>query len=155
MLSPMLVLALICASAVVFASVKRIPEGYAYTLRRFGGHIRTLGAGTHFVLPLIERVAHKINLSGNAVDVPDLIVPNSDRHLSGKIYVQVLDAQRADPVVDQIGQLVCQRLPELMASPVEEDVSACNARLKAELNRQLCDQGLLVTRVQLSQHAAA
>lgn len=153
MLSPMLVLALICASAVLFASVKRIPEGYAYTLRRFGGHMRTLGAGTHFVFPLLERVAHKINLAGNAVDVPDLAVPNSDRHLHGKVYVQVLDATRADPVFDQLHQIVCQRLPELMSAPADEDVRACNARLKIELNRQLRDQGLLVTRVQLEQHA--
>ncbi|HEX6834374.1 MAG TPA: hypothetical protein VF132_12635 [Rudaea sp.] len=153
MLSPMLVLALICATAVLFASIKRIPDGYAYTLRRFGGQMRTLTAGTHFVLPLIERVAHKINLAGNAVEVADIAVPNSDRHLRGKVYVQVLDAQRADPVVDQLGQIVCQRLPELVASPIDEDVGACNARVKAELNRELCNRGLLVTRVQLEQHA--
>jgi regulator of protease activity HflC (stomatin/prohibitin superfamily) len=154
MLSPMIVLALIGISTVVFASIRRIPDGYAYTLRRFGGQMRTVGSGMHFVLPLIERVAHKISLAGNAVEVPDLLVPNSDRHLRGRVYIQVLDAARADSIVDQINQLVCQRLPELMAEPVDEDVGACNARLKLELNRQLCDQGLLVTRVQLEQHAA-
>ena len=47
MSAPMLWLTLLlCAAATLFlASVRRIPEGHAYTLRRVGGHMRTVGAG--------------------------------------------------------------------------------------------------------------
>ena len=73
MLTPTLVLEVIAATAVVaLACVRRIPEGHAYTLRRLGGHLRTVGAGIHVVVPLLERVAHRIRLLGNVVTVDHL-----------------------------------------------------------------------------------
>ena len=53
--APLLWLMLLCViAALVAISVRRIPEGHAYTLRRVGGQMRTVGAGLHLVLPLIE-----------------------------------------------------------------------------------------------------
>jgi hypothetical protein len=119
--------------------VRRIPEGQAYTLRRVDGHMRTVGAGVHLVLPLIERVAHKIRLFGNVVDVA---MPGSD--LRGRVYFQVLDARRADAVIDGIADLLRARVPAL-ATQGTSDAAA----LKVELNRELNARGVLVTRVQL------
>ncbi len=150
MLTPMLVMALLCAATVLFvASVKHIPEGHAYTLRRMGGHMRTLGAGTHLVLPLIERVAHKIRLLGNVVDIGEVAAPGQNMTLRGQVYYQVLDAQRADAIIDEIGPRVRERLPELIACAPSQDCEARNLHLKTELNRSLRERGLLVTRVQL------
>ena len=149
--SPILYFVFLSAlAALTFASVKRIPEGHAYTLRRIGGHMRTLGAGTHLILPLIERVAHKIRLLGNVVEIA--IPPSSTNAaaMRGRVYFQVLDAERADAVIDGVADLLRQRIPELAGDNAEEDYAARNLRLKAELNRDLRDRGLLVTRVQLS-----
>ena len=45
MLAPIVIMALLGATALLFvASIKRIPEGQAYTLRRVDGHMRTIGA---------------------------------------------------------------------------------------------------------------
>ncbi|MDR3390073.1 MAG: hypothetical protein P4L92_23795 [Rudaea sp.] len=149
--SPILYFVFLSALALLtFASVKRIPEGHAYTLRRIGGHMRTLGAGTHLILPLIERVAHKIRLLGNVVEIA---IPPSAANaaaLRGRVYFQVLDAERADAVIDDVANLLRQRIPELAGDNAEEDYAARNLRLKAELNRDLRDRGLLVTRVQLA-----
>ncbi len=151
MLSPIIMMALVCAAVVFFAtSVKRIPEGHAYTLRRLGGHVRTLGAGTHLMLPLLERVAHKISLLGNVVEVGDLVAPDESVALRGKVYYQVLDAVRADAIIDEVGARVRERLPELLAAASALDSASRNLHLKAELNRSLCERGVLITRVQLS-----
>jgi regulator of protease activity HflC (stomatin/prohibitin superfamily) len=151
MLSPIVFLALLCAfAALTFASVKRIPEGHAYTLRRIGGHMRTLGAGTHLVLPLIERVAHKITLLGNVVEIAVQTPAGAATSLRGRVYFQVLDAQRADEVIDDMADLLRRRIPELAGNDTQEDLSARNQRLKVELNRDLRDRGLLITRVQLA-----
>lgn len=150
MLTPIVVLALLGATVLLFlASVKRIPEGQAYTLRRVDGHMRTLGAGTHLVLPLLERVAHKIRLFGNVVEIGQVAAPGQ-RELRGKIYYQVLDATRADAIIDEVGSRVRERLPQLIASAPAEDTVARNQHLKTELNRSLRERGLLVTRVQLA-----
>ena len=150
MLSPMPFIAILSAfAALALVSVKRIPDGHAYTLRRIGGHMRTIGAGIHVVLPLIERVAHKINLLGNVVEIA-VQPPSGAVALRGRVYFQVMDAQRADAVIDGMAELLSRRIPELLSDGEPEDAAACNLRLKTELNVDLRERGLLITRVQLA-----
>jgi hypothetical protein len=136
---------LLCIVMTLIAvSIRRIPEGHAYTLRRYGGQMRTVGAGLHLVVPLIERVAHKIRLLNNVVEVQTPAV-------NGRVYFQVLDAARADGVIDAMSDMLRQRIPELAASTcTEEDLATRNLHLKAELNRDFSERGVLITRVQLS-----
>lgn len=143
--APLPWLMLLCAVAALIAlSIRRIPEGHAYTLRRVGGQLRTVGAGLHLVMPLVERVAHKIRLLNNVVDV-------QTSALKGRVYFQVLDAERADAVIDAMADMLRQRIPELAASTcTEEDSAARNLHLKTELNRDFGERGVLITRVQLS-----
>ena len=143
--APLPWLMLLCAVAALIAlSIRRIPEGHAYTLRRVGGQLRTVGAGLHLVMPLVERVAHKIRLLNNVVDVQTSM-------LKGRVYFQVLDAERADAVIDAMADMLRQRIPELAASTcTEDDLATRNLHLKAELNRDYSDRGVLITRVQLS-----
>lgn len=150
MLAPIVVMALLGATVLLFAvSIKRIPEGQAYTLRRVDGHMRTIGAGMHLVLPLIERVAHKIRLFGNVVDVGEVAVPGLGA-VRGRIYYQVLDAARADAIIDEVGARLRERLPELVAAAPAQEAGERNRHLKSELNRHLRERGVLVTRVQLA-----
>ena len=146
--APLPWLMLLCAVAALIAlSIRRIPEGHAYTLRRVGGQLRTVGAGLHLVMPLVERVAHKIRLLNNVVDVQTSV-------LNGRVYFQVLDAERADAVIDAMADMLRQRIPELAASTcTEEDSAAHNLHLKTELNRDFGERGVLITRVQLSSAA--
>ncbi|HEY2397308.1 MAG TPA: hypothetical protein VGH81_15205 [Rudaea sp.] len=132
------------------ACVRRIPEGQAYTLRRIGGHLRTVGAGIHVVLPVIERVAHRIRLLGNVVNVDHVPPAPAGFPYSGQIFYQVLDAVRADAVIDSVDALVCNCLPVLLGAGANEDNASRNLRIKAELNRQLHDRGILITRVQIA-----
>ncbi|MBS0556258.1 MAG: hypothetical protein JSR27_02460 [Proteobacteria bacterium] len=147
MSASMLFLTLFCGLAMaVLVCLRRIPEGQAYTLRRVDGHLRTVGAGVHLVLPLIERVAHKIRLLGNEVDIS---LKASDGDVHGRVYFQVLDARRADAVIDGIGDLVRARAPALAAQDAQPvDAGARAAHLKSALNRELNPRGVLVTRVQ-------
>ena len=143
--APLPWLMLLCIVMTLIAvSIRRIPEGHAYTLRRVGGQMRTLGAGLHIVVPLLERVAHKIRLLNNVVDV-------QTSAFKGRVYFQVLDAGRADGVIDAMADMLRQRIPELAASScTENDLATRNLHLKAELNRDFSERGVLITRVQLS-----
>jgi regulator of protease activity HflC (stomatin/prohibitin superfamily) len=141
---------LICAALVASAAcIRRIPEGQAYTLRRMDGHVRTLGAGMHLVLPLVERVAHKIRLLGNVVEIEPIAVPGQDATLRGQVYYQVLDAKRADTIIDEVCQRVREQLPRLLAESDSPEAGERNMQLKRGLNLHLRDSGLLITRVQL------
>jgi regulator of protease activity HflC (stomatin/prohibitin superfamily) len=133
--------------ALLAASVKRIPEGQVYTLRRIGGQTRTLGAGMHFKWPLIERVSHRIRLFGNVVPI-DLPLAHG-QSLRGTVYVQVIDPARADPLIDTIDVVLRERLAALVSDAGPDPARTDPGRLKVALNREFADRGLLITRVQL------
>lgn len=141
-MSPVILFATVAALATLgSASVRRIPEGQVYALRRPGGHMRLLGAGIHFILPLIERVAHKVSLAGSAVTVDTDGLPRA------VVYFQLLDPARAGSAIGAVPTLVANRTRQLLR---EEQPAAGNAaRLKQRLNEALHDSGLLVARVDL------
>lgn len=149
-------LLLILSSAVLFAlfSVKRIPEGTVYTLRRFNGQARTLQPGTHLIWPLLERVVHRISLTGHVLPLDELFpLQSGSPRLSGKIYWQVLDAARADALIDRADELIRARAlnaARAVDNPAEETTEARNSRLKAALNDSLREVGIVVTRVQIA-----
>jgi regulator of protease activity HflC (stomatin/prohibitin superfamily) len=149
-MSPITSFLLICGFAgLLIASVRRIPEGQVYTLRRIGGHMRTVGSGLHVVLPFVEKVIHKIRLLGNVVPV-NVPTPKGDT-LQGNIYVQVVDARRADEVIDTVPELLTRRVSDICVDSAEENDLDRNRRIKMQLNSELGERGLLITRVQLTQ----
>jgi regulator of protease activity HflC (stomatin/prohibitin superfamily) len=149
MLSPMLWIGLVALGILVVASIRRIPEGQVYTLHRLGGHIRLMHPGMHFMLPLIERVAHKISLTGANVPVEGLMA--DDCQYRGIVYFQVLDPVRADRVIDRVDGLLRERTRSLFADAELPD-SADGRRqwLKQSLNSDVRERGLIVTRVDLA-----
>ena len=50
--------------------VRTVPQGYAYTVERFGRYSRTLGAGLGLIIPYMERIGHKVNVMEQVLDVP-------------------------------------------------------------------------------------
>ena len=148
MLSPMILMALVAIAVLVFASIRRIPEGQVYTLRRVGGHTRVMHSGMHFMVPLVERVAHKISLTGSNVPVDGLVA--AEQQYSGIVYFQVLDPARADRVIDGIDGLLQERTRSLFAdAALPETSDGRRLWLKQALNSDVRERGLLVTRVDL------
>ncbi len=128
--------------------IRRIPEGQVYSLRRVGGNTRFVGAGMHFVLPLIERVSHKMSLVGSRIDVSAAL--GSGEGCQASVYFQVLDPQRADHVIESVDTLLRERAADLLASDaIPADPLERRLWLKQSLNTEIRDRGLLVTRIDL------
>lgn len=128
------------AAATLALSVKRIPEGKVYTLhRRHDAQPELLTAGTHWIVPLRDHIAHKISLTGRTLRLDETLTDG--RHLQGAVYWQVLDPARADAVIDQADAHIRQHLLDSLRDGSDD------ARLKAQLNTVLRPQGLLITRV--------
>jgi len=145
----MILMALVAIAVLAFASIRRIPEGQVYTLRRVGGHTRVMHSGMHFMLPLIERVAHKISLTGSNVPVDGLVA--AEQQYRGIVYFQVLDPARADRVIDGIDGLLQERTRSLFAdAALPEAADSRRQWLKQSLNSDVRDRGQLVTRVDLA-----
>ncbi|WP_454608476.1 SPFH domain-containing protein [Labrenzia sp. MBR-25] len=83
---------------VFFAGVKTVPQGYNYTVERFGKYRKTLTPGLNFIIPFIDRIGHKLNMMEQVLDVPTQEVITRDNatvSADGVTFYQVLDAARA------------------------------------------------------------
>jgi regulator of protease activity HflC (stomatin/prohibitin superfamily) len=83
---------------IVIAAVKIVPQGYNYTVERFGRYTRTLRPGLGLIIPFIDRVGHKRNMMEQVVSVPSQEVITKDNamvRVDGVAFFQVLDAARA------------------------------------------------------------
>ncbi|MBN8737850.1 MAG: hypothetical protein J0H27_16475 [Xanthomonadales bacterium] len=155
MISSLAILLILALLAIVaMSSIKRIPEGQVYTLRRLGKPAGILTAGTHLVVPLVERIAHKISITGYTLAVDERLEREADaRTLRGRVWWQVLDPERADSVIDRADDLIRLRLRDALqdvgSESVDPDLRARNQRIKQTLNGSLRERGVLVTRVEL------
>jgi regulator of protease activity HflC (stomatin/prohibitin superfamily) len=83
---------------VFFAGVKTVPQGYNYTVERFGKYRKTLAPGLNFILPFVDKIGHKLNMMEQVLDVPTQEVITRDNatvSADGVTFYQVLDAARA------------------------------------------------------------
>jgi regulator of protease activity HflC (stomatin/prohibitin superfamily) len=149
MLTLLITLALFLA-ALAASTVRHVPMGQVYSLYRHGKPVRLLQAGTHMVLPLLDRVAHKIDLAGQTLRFEE---PLADAHeVSGTVYWQVLEPERADAVFEQVDQLIRHGAQQALRDEIgasQIDRRDLGARLKQTLNKALRERGMMVTRVEL------
>src|SRR5215217_1681661 len=85
--------------------VRTVPQGYAYTVERFGRFSRTLGPGLGLIIPYIERIGHKINIMEQVLDVPSqeaFTRDNAGVTIDAAAFFQVLDAARASYEVSDL-----------------------------------------------------
>lgn len=97
-----IVIALVVVAAKAWLTV---PQGYQYTLERFGKFKKTLEPGFHFITPFIEQVGRKMNMMEQVLDVPRQEVITRDNAMvtvDAVVFYQVLDAARAAYEVDNL-----------------------------------------------------
>jgi regulator of protease activity HflC (stomatin/prohibitin superfamily) len=69
-LSFVLILFGVLAVLVLFAGAKVVPQGYNFTVERFGRYIRTLKPGLNLIIPFVDGVGRKMNMMEQVLDVP-------------------------------------------------------------------------------------
>lgn len=89
---------LVAGVIVLFKTVRMVPQGYEWTVERFGKYTHTLDPGLHFLIPIIYGVGRKVNMMEQVLDVPSQEVITKDNavvRVDGVVFFQVLDAAKA------------------------------------------------------------
>ncbi|MBI2239954.1 MAG: SPFH/Band 7/PHB domain protein [Magnetospirillum gryphiswaldense] len=82
----------------VFLGIKVVPQGFEFTVERFGRYTRTLSPGLHLIVPLVDRVGRQLNVMEQVLDVPSQEIITRDNAMvtvDGVVFFQVLDTARA------------------------------------------------------------
>ena len=99
---------LVILAVVVFyllRAIRMVPQGFNYTVERFGKYTRTLHPGLALITPFVDRVGHKLNMMERVLQVPSQEVITRDNAMvtvDGVAFYQVLDAAKASYEVSEL-----------------------------------------------------
>jgi len=146
--------------AVIFRGVRTIPQGYEWTVERFGRYRITLSPGLRLINPFIDSIGHKINVQETVLEIPAQNVITRDNAaviVDGIVFYQVVDASRAAYEVQNLKtavvNLTMTNIRTVLGSlDLDESLSKrdeINERLLRVLDTATEAWGTKITRVEL------
>lgn len=91
-------LVIVFGAITVFSGVVTVPQGYEYTVERFGKFRKLLMPGLHIIIPFFDRIGHKMNIMEQVLDIPTQEVITKDNAMvaaDGVVFFQVMDTTHA------------------------------------------------------------
>ena len=161
-MSLLIILAVLAAVVIlaVFLGVCTVPQGQVWTVERFGAFTRLLNPGLNILVPLVERVGHKMNVQEIVLDIPEQAVITRDNAavtVDGIMYYRVLDPAKAA----YGAQNLVQALTSMAMTNIRSVIGAMdldgalsgreqiNSQLLTTLDHATAPWGVKVSRVEL------
>jgi regulator of protease activity HflC (stomatin/prohibitin superfamily) len=141
-------------------AVRVVPQGFEWTVERFGKYTHTMSPGLHFLMPIAQSVGRKVNMMEQVLEVASQDVITKDNavvKVDGVIFFQVLDASKAAYEVSNLEQatlaLVMTNIRTAIGSmDLDESLSKrdeINAKLLNVVDHATGPWGIKVNRIEL------
>ena len=155
-----LIVLIILAVLILISCIKVVPQAYAIVLERLGAYKATWGTGIHFKMPFIERVARRVNLKEQVVDLPPQPVITKDNvtiQIDTVIFFQITDpklyAYGVENPIMAIENLSATTLRNIIGDmELDETLTSrevINTKMRASLDVATDPWGIKVNRVEL------
>ena len=155
-----LVVLVIFAIVIITSWIKVVPQSEAYVVERLGTYRATFETGLHFLLPMLDRVAKKVNLKEQVVDFkpqPVITKDNVTMQIDTVVFFLISDPKLytygVENPISAIENLTATTLRNIIGElELDETLTSrdtINTKLRAVLDDATNKWGVKVNRVEL------
>lgn len=141
--------------------IKVVPQSEVYVIERFGKYARTLNAGLSLIIPILDRVAHKVSVLERQLDEQRISVITKDNvevTLEARVFFRVTEAARSvyrirnvnDALITASSSIVRSAAGKLELDELQSSREAMNQEIAHNLHSAAEVWGIEITRTEIT-----